>query len=66
MFNRFFGVLTAVLFCAGVASVESSEPLVLVEDGVSRVPIVIFNDAPPKTRRAADELAEYIEKVSGA
>ncbi len=40
--------------------------LVLVEDGVSRAPIVIFADAPPKTRRAADELAEYIEKTSGA
>ncbi len=40
--------------------------LVLVEDGVSKAPIVIFADAPPKTRRAADELAEYIEKTSGA
>lgn len=40
--------------------------LVLVEDGVSRAPIVIFEDAPPLTRQAADELATYIEQISGA
>jgi len=40
--------------------------LVLVENGVSRAPIVVFEGAPPMTRRAADELAEYIEKISGA
>ncbi len=39
---------------------------VLVEDGESRAPIVIFADAPPLTRQAADELAYYIEKTSGA
>ncbi|MDZ7620175.1 MAG: hypothetical protein U1E05_24505 [Patescibacteria group bacterium] len=40
--------------------------LVLVENGASRVPIVVFEGAPPMTRRAAEELAEYIEKISGA
>ncbi len=40
--------------------------LVLVEEGTSRAPIVVFGGAPPMTRRAADELAEYIEKMSGA
>lgn len=29
-------------------------------------PDFIFEDAPPLTRRAAEELAEYIEKTSGA
>lgn len=43
----------------------SGAELVLVEDGESRAPIVVFQDAPRFTRRAADELAEYIEKVSG-
>ncbi|MCA1809407.1 MAG: DUF4838 domain-containing protein [Lentisphaerae bacterium] len=43
-----------------------AEQLVLVEDGVSRAPIVIFENAPPMTRKAADELAEYIERTSGA
>ena len=38
----------------------------LVEGGVSRAPIVVVESAPPLTRRAADELALYIEKVSGA
>ncbi len=39
--------------------------LVLVEDGMSRAPVVIFEDAPPKTHRAAEELVEYMEKISG-
>ena len=40
--------------------------LVLVEDSVSRAPIIVFEDAPPLARRAASELAHYIEKISGA
>ncbi len=45
---------------------SSTAKPVLVEEGISRAPIVVFEGAPPKTRRAADELAEYIEKTSGA
>ncbi|MFZ5829617.1 MAG: DUF4838 domain-containing protein [Planctomycetota bacterium] len=40
--------------------------VVLVEEGVSRAPIIVFDGAPPYVRRAADELADYFEKVSGA
>jgi hypothetical protein len=47
-------------------ALSAGAELVLVENGESRMPIVVFADAPPFTRRAADELAEYIEKVSGA
>ncbi len=45
---------------------EPSEELVLVENGHSLAPVVIFEDAPPFTRRAADELANYMEKISGS
>ena len=38
--------------------------LVLVRDGVSLALITILKDAPPYTRRAADELAEYIKKAN--
>ncbi len=41
-------------------------PLVLVDKGVSLAPIIVFSNAPPMTRHAADELAAYIEKVGGA
>ena len=41
-------------------------PLQLVKDGVSLAPIVVFEGAPPFTLRAAEELAQYIEKISGA
>ncbi|MCA1810021.1 MAG: DUF4838 domain-containing protein, partial [Lentisphaerae bacterium] len=37
-----------------------------VENGAARMPIVVFEGAPPFTRQAAEELAEYIEKTSGA
>ncbi len=40
--------------------------MVLVEAGEARMPIVIVDGAPPKTRRAAGELAAYIAKISGA
>lgn len=39
--------------------------LVLVRDGAEAVPVVVFEDAPQKTRLAAEELADYIEKTSG-
>ncbi len=41
-------------------------PLILVDKGASLAPIIVFKDAPPMTRKAADELAAYIEKVGGA
>jgi len=56
-------------FFALVVSVTASGApgkLVLVEDGVSRAPVVVFEGTPPMTRRAAEELAQYIEKTSGA
>ncbi|MFN2352353.1 MAG: DUF4838 domain-containing protein, partial [Kiritimatiellia bacterium] len=40
--------------------------LVLVQAGVTRAPVVIPENAPPNTRQAADELVDYIEKISGA
>jgi len=50
----------------GTACGATGASLVLVEGGVSRTPIVVAAGAPPATRRAADELAQYIEKISGA
>lgn len=38
----------------------------LVKEGADPLPIVVFENAPPFTRGAAEELAEYIEKISGA
>lgn len=56
--------LAAILtICSGGAAAEE---FVLVEDGVAKAPIVIIENAPPYTRMAAEELALYIEKTSGA
>jgi len=61
-------VLPAIVlgFWASVFPAAGAAELVLVDKGVSRTPIVVFKGAPPLTRRAADELARYIEKTSGA
>ncbi len=47
------------------AAAGERAPLAVVEDGAA-LPIVVFPDAPPRTRRAAEELAEYIGRISGA
>ena len=60
-------VITALTYLGlAFSSVLQAGDLVLVKDGVSQVPVVVFEDAPPYTRQAADELALYIEKISGA
>ncbi|MCA1808010.1 MAG: DUF4838 domain-containing protein [Kiritimatiellia bacterium] len=50
----------------GLCAALPGAQLVLVADGMRPAPIVVFQDAPPFTRQAAEELAEYIEKTSGA
>jgi|GEM_PF-581001 len=51
---------------APAASSDAKGKLALVAGGKSLAPIVVPKDAPHFTRQAADTLAEYIEKVSGA
>ena len=65
-FRRFSAALAATLIATACLPATLMAELVLVEDGASRAPIVLFEDAPPKTREAAEELALYIEKISGA
>ena len=45
---------------------SEKQKLVLVDKGIAKAKIIIFKDAPPFTRKAANELAEYIQKISGA
>ena len=52
--------MAAVFTAAGAAE------LVLVDKGVVRMPIMVAQDSLPETIRAADDLAQYIEKISGA
>ncbi len=59
------GLLLCVAGCQPVAKAPKQE-LILADEGVARMPIIVFENAPPFTRRAADELAEYIGKISGA
>ena len=58
-----FAVLTALLL-APPAALHAAE-FVLVSNDRPAAPIIVFKDAPPRTRDAAATLAEYIEKISG-
>ena len=59
--------LPVLTFLSAMLPEARAEPgFVLVEAGVRRAPIVVAAEAPPATRRAADELAVYVEKISGA
>lgn len=49
-----------------VHTASFGDEVMLVEDGRSVAPVVLFEDAPPKTRQAVEELVDYIEKISGA
>jgi Domain of unknown function (DUF4838) len=52
-----------LLCCVAVHAVAAD--LVLVAKDTAPAPIIIFKDAPPRTRDAAVALAEYIGKISG-
>lgn len=57
-------LVTVSLAPAQTANTQAA-PLVIVDSNVEPAPIIVFTDAPPRTRAAAVELADYIEKLSG-
>jgi len=66
-------LLTALLLANSLCAADSqpraavaAQELTLVEAGVARMPIIVSQNAPPFTRRAVGELADYIAKISGA
>jgi hypothetical protein len=66
--NYAAGTSTAVVLLSlflTVPQVQAAE-FVLVKDGSAPAPIVDFEDAPPFVRQAAEELAGYIQQISGA
>ncbi|MBN1418905.1 MAG: DUF4838 domain-containing protein [Planctomycetes bacterium] len=61
--RRAMGIAGIALLAA--ARIPAAE-LIIVEDGAPRATIVIAKDAGEKAKRAAAELATYIEKISDA
>ncbi len=53
--------LTPLLTCTA-----AEDRLVLVKDGIAQAPIIVADDAPPFTVAAAGDLADYMEKITGA
>lgn len=60
--SRRFGLISFIL----LPFISLAGGVVIVKDGVSTAPIVVYGEAPPLTVEAAEHLAEYIEKTSGA
>jgi hypothetical protein len=56
--------LLTVLLLTPLAALQAAD-LVLVDKDTPPAPIIVFKDAPTRTREAAVTLAEYIEKISG-
>jgi len=56
-------LLTALLL-APLTALHAAD-LVLVAKDTPPAPIIVYQDAPSRTRDAAVTLAEYIEKISG-
>ena len=54
-------IILSALLCGSIHAAG----LVLVAQDTPPAPIIVFKDAPPRTRDAAVTLAEYIEKISG-
>jgi hypothetical protein len=54
----------SALLLASLSTLHAAD-FILADVGSAPVPIIIYKDAPPRTRDAAEKLAEYIEKISG-
>jgi hypothetical protein len=60
---------TLLIAFSWIASTAFAGADFVLVDPVNKVrvaPIILYRDAPPYTRQAAEELAAYIEKISGA
>lgn len=56
---------TLALLVALLGISVSAADLILAAKDALLVPIIVFKGAPPRTREAAEVLANYIEKISG-
>ena len=56
--------LFTALLLAPLATLHAGD-FIVSDVGVAPAPIIVFKDAPPRTRDAAVKLAEYIGKISG-
>jgi len=63
--RRDMGAAILAFLACGAPTVGAAE-FVLVDKGVCRAPIVLTQDAPAEIAQAAEELAAYVEKISGA
>lgn len=58
-------ILLFVPFATASESHTTAGNVVLIDHGVSIAPIIVYSNAPPRTRDAAVTLADYLEKITG-
>jgi hypothetical protein len=58
------GLITALLL--GPLAALHAADFIMADKGIAPAPIIVFKDAPPRTRDAAVALAGYIAKITGA
>ena len=58
-------VAFALIAITCITTAAQAQQFTLVEDAKAPAPIVLFENAPPFTEQAAQELASYIEKTTG-
>jgi hypothetical protein len=61
-----FGFLAPVSEAEVAAAVAESSGLILAAEGEARMPVCISKEASPKTRALAEELANFLCRISGA
>ncbi len=69
MFYRLALLLFSVAFItcpASLLAAADNRPVVLAAEGSARLAVVVADEASPRVRQAADTLAEYLGKISGA
>lgn len=55
-----------ILFLLSVSALASqADEFILVAKNTPPAPIIVYKDAPPRTRELADVLADYVGKISG-
>ncbi|HPN84928.1 MAG TPA: DUF4838 domain-containing protein, partial [Victivallales bacterium] len=63
---RKVGISLGLALIAISSFAQATGTLTLVKNGANPLPIILVQDAPPYLVRATDELADYIQKISGA
>ena len=64
--KAFFAAACATLLATATLSAAQPQPFVFATNGLAKAAVVVAADAPAAVRYAADELADYLNRITGA